>query len=126
MTTRNVGRLSGAIELATGIAVIGDPGLVVRLIFGVRLSGGGSALGRLAGFGLLSLGLACWSRGHDITLQAIRSLFIYNLLVGLYLAYLGVSGGFTGYLLWPGCLLHVLLALLMARPAYKDLARRIP
>jgi hypothetical protein len=81
MTTRAVVKLSAAIELATGIAVMADPGFVVRVIFGVALSRGGGALGWLAGFGLLSLGLACWPRGEVATLEITQAMFIYNLLV---------------------------------------------
>jgi hypothetical protein len=70
----------------------------------------------VAGFGLLSLAIAC-SPGKVADGQAIRALVVYNLLAGLYLGYLRVAGEFAGYLLWPACVLHVVLALLLARPA---------
>jgi hypothetical protein len=119
MTTNTLVRLSAAIEFATGVAVIADPGFVVREIFGVGISSGGAPLGRLAGFGLLTLGLACWPPGDHATPQATHALFIYNLLAGVYLGYLRVGGGFVSFLLWPACALHVTLALLMARPAFQ-------
>jgi len=119
MTARTLVRLSSAIEVATGVALIGVPDLVARLLLGVGLSGSGIAVARLAGLGLLSLGLACWPGGEDAAPQATRALFIYNLLAALYLAYLRVGAGFVSYLLWPACVLHAVLALLMARPAYK-------
>ena len=59
MTTRALARLSAAIEAATGLALIALPDLVARVLLGVGLSGGGIAVGRVAGFGLLALGLAC-------------------------------------------------------------------
>ena len=68
-------------------------------------------------FGLLSLAIACGPGGDDTSPQATRALFTYNLLAGLYLGFLRVGGAFAGYLLWPACILHVLLALLLARPA---------
>ena len=117
-TTRSLVKTSAAIEGATGIALITDPSFVVRALVGVGLSRGGIAVGRLAGIGLLSLGLACWAIGHEATPQATRALFTYNSLAALYLGYLRVGEGFLGYLLWPACGLHALLAVLLARPAH--------
>jgi len=119
MTTRTLVSLSAVIEAATGVALIADPGFVVHLLLGAGLSGGGIAVGRVGGFGLLSLGLACWPGGNNATAHAIRALCIYNLLAALYLGYLRVGGGFDGVLLWPACALHAVLTLLFARPAYE-------
>ena len=117
MTTRIVITVSGAVEAATGAALILIPELVSRMLLGVELGSAGIALARVAGFGFLALTIACWPRGDGGSRQAIRALFVYNLLAGLYLGYLRVGGGFAGVLLWPGCVLHVVLALLLIRPA---------
>jgi hypothetical protein len=93
------------------------------LLVGTDLSGGGIAIGRVCGFALLSLGLACWPSAI-VTAQAGWALLTYNLLTALYLGYLGVIGGFSGYLLWPACVLHALVALLLARSASETLRRR--
>lgn len=114
MTTRTLVMLSAAIELATGIALIVAPGFVVHVLLGADASGAGIAVARVAGLGLLSLGLACWPGSNDVTPRATRALFTYNLLVALYLGYLRVGGGFVSYLLWPACALHALLTLLLA------------
>jgi|SRR5271157_3130689 len=119
MTTRTLVLLSAAIEAATGVALIADPGFVVHLLLGAGLSGSGIAVGRVGGFGLLSLGLAGWPRADAATPSAIRALFAYNLLAALYLGYLRVGGGFDGSLLWPACALHAVLTVLFARPAYE-------
>src|SRR5271165_4292828 len=119
MTTRMLVMVSAAIEAATGVALIAVPDLVARLLLGTGLSGSGVAVARVAGFGLLSLAIACWSGGADTSPHATRALFLYNLLAGLYLGFLRVGGEFAGYLLWPACIVHVLIALLLARPAYK-------
>ena len=111
--------LSSAIEALTGIALIAVPAVVGRLLLGVELPGSGLAVARVAGFGLLALGVACWPKGNRPADQSVRALFAYNLLAGLFLGYLGAGGDFSGYLLWPAALLHVILALLMARPALK-------
>ena len=118
MTTKLITAVSAAIEAATGIALIAVPDLVAHVLLGVGLSDGGIAVGRVAGFALLSLGLACWPKADDVTPSAVRALFAYNLLVALYLGYLRVSGEFVALLLWPACVLHAVLAVLFARPAY--------
>ena len=118
MRTRTLVMLSAAIEAVTGVALIADPSLVARLLLGTGLDGAGIAVGRVGGFGLLALGLACWPSGDGPNTHATRALFIYNLLAAFYLGYLRVGGGFVSYLLWPACVLHAVLAILFARPAY--------
>jgi len=106
--------VSAAIEAATGVALIAVPDLVARLLLGTGLSGSGVAVARVAGFGLLSLAIACWPGGAHTSPHATRALFLYNLLAGLYLGYLRVGAGFIGYLLLPACALHVVLGALLA------------
>jgi hypothetical protein len=115
---------SAAIEAATGIALILTPGLVARLLIGAQLSSGGLAVGRVCGIGLLSLGLATWPRDRVETASATVALFVYNLLTSVYLGYLGGSGDFTGLLLWPACVAHALLMILLAGPTYRVLSSR--
>ncbi len=119
MTTRTLVIGSAAIEAATGVALIGVPDLVARLLLGTELSNSGIAVARVAGFGLLTLAIACWPASEDSSPQATRALFVYNLLAGSYLGFLRVGGGFAGYLLWPACVLHLLLALLFLRPIFQ-------
>jgi hypothetical protein len=115
VTTRRLTIIAAAIEAATGAALIAEPARVARLLIGAGLSEGGVAIGRVCGFALLSLGLACRPRRTVVTAQVASALLTYNLLTALYLGYLGAMAGFSGYLLWPACVLHVLLALLLAR-----------
>ena len=119
MTTRTLVIGSAAIEASTGVALIAVPDLVARLLLGAELSGSGIAVARVAGIGLLTLAIACWPGSEDSSPQATRALFVYNLLAGSYLGFLRVGGGFAGYLLWPACVLHLLLALLFVRPAFQ-------
>ncbi len=60
MTTKTLVIGSAAIEAATGVALIAVPDLVARLLLGTELSGSGIAVARVAGFGLLTLAIACW------------------------------------------------------------------
>lgn len=119
MAIRKVVAANAALEVATGVALMAVPGFAVHLLSGTDLSGVAIAVSRLAGVALLSLGLACWPNRDDATPQAIWTLFTYNLLVALYLSYLWLGAGFDGYLLWPACALHTLLAILLAAPAYE-------
>ena len=119
MTTRTLLALNAAIEAATGVALIVDPGLVIRVLLGVDLSGGGIAVGRVAGFGLFALGMACWPRGDQAGAEATFALFTYNLMTASYLCYLRIGEGFAGSLLWPAIALHALFTVLFAQMAYE-------
>jgi len=99
-----------------------DPAVVARLLLGDDLTGAGRALGRVAGFGLLSLGLACWPASaalHGVA-PAFRAMLTYNLLVTIYLLYLGISGEGFGKLLWPAAAIHASLTLLLVRAWFKE------
>lgn len=119
MTTKTLVTVSAVIEVATGLVLIVDPVLVAQALLDSDLSGSGVAVARLCGIGLLSLGLAGWPSGESVPAQALRALFAYNLLAAFYLGYLRVGGGFVSYLLWPACILHAVLALLMVRPVWQ-------
>ena len=125
MTTKTLVRLSAGIEAITGVALIASPTIVVRVLLGAALSHAGIAVGHVGGFALLSLAIACWPR-NDTAPQAIHGLFIYNLLAAFYFGYLKLGGAFVSYLLLPACLLHLVLTLLLARPAYQSLRHVAP
>jgi hypothetical protein len=93
------------------------PSLFVWLLFGAELSAAGDALGRLAGFALLALALACWP-GPGIAAQSIaafRALLLFSLLTTVYLLYLGIGSGPVGPLLWPASALHAGVAIFLGR-----------
>jgi len=109
--------LTAVIEAATGLALMAVPPVVVRLLLGGEISGASIPLGRVAGFGLLSLGMACWP-GRNATGNtgpALRAILTYNSLATLYLLRLGVGGEWVGPLLWPAVGVHGILSLLLAR-----------
>jgi hypothetical protein len=105
------------IEAATGLALMIHPQLLSHLLLGEEVSGAGVALGRVAGFALLALGLACRPGLEPASAYtpALRALLTYNLLATAYLAYLGIGGQSAGSLLWPAVALHAVLTFLLAR-----------
>jgi hypothetical protein len=117
ITMKRLTGLAAVIEAATGLALMIYPPLVTRLLLGDEVSGAGEALGRVAGFALLGLGLACWPglETAGVNILALRALLTYNLLTTLYLAYLGIGGRLVGSLLWPAVVIHAVLTILLAR-----------
>jgi hypothetical protein len=55
------------------------------------------------------LGIACWPG------PPLVRMLTYSAVVTLYLAYLGFAGGWTGVLLWPAVVVHLILTALLAR-----------
>ena len=106
---------AAVVEIGTGLALMIDPAIVVRLLLGTDVSGTGILLGRCFGIALLALGLACWPgrQRAESGSPAFRAMLIYNVLIALYLAYLGTVEHLRGLLLWPGVALHAVVALLL-------------
>jgi hypothetical protein len=102
-------------EATTGLFVLVEPALFVRLLLGVELASAGLAVARLAGIALLTLAAACWPSRNMPTgrTAGLRAILLYNAVVTPYLALLGVSG-LAGWLLWPAVGVHALLAVLLA------------
>jgi hypothetical protein len=92
-------------EAATGLALLIVPSLVARLLLGEHLAGAAVPVARVAGIALVGLGIACWPGPPQV------GFLVYSTAVALYLAYLGLSGGAAGILLWPAVTLHVSLSL---------------
>jgi hypothetical protein len=101
-------------EVATGMALLIVPSLVGRLLLGAELAGVSIPVARVLGIALLALGVCCWPGS-----TALCGMLTYGALVTVYLAYLGLLGGFTGILLWPAVVLHAVLTLLLARAWFK-------
>lgn len=119
--TKHLLRIASAIEMATGVALMFVPTVVVRLLLAGDLSGVSVPVGRVAGLGLLSLGIACWpgreSGERDST--ALTAMLVYNALVAAYLVVLGIRGFWVGPLLWPAAVAHCVLLVLLAGTALR-------
>jgi hypothetical protein len=121
MAPRWLWAATAVIEAATGLALILDPQAVAHLLLGADLPGAGIAVGRIAGIALLALGLACWiSRQDGNDRAALVAMLAYNLLVTVFLIYLGLGGELVGILLWPAIAIHTALTLLFAYVWFND------
>jgi hypothetical protein len=96
-------------ETLTGLALLLFPSLVFHLLFGAIVSGDGAIVSRFAGIALMSLGMTCWLG------KPLIGLLIYSAAVTLYLSIIGLGGGWTGVLLWPVVLLHLILSIVLAK-----------
>lgn len=96
-------------ETATGLALLIVPSLVGQLLLGVGFHGVATTVARVAGMGLIGLGIACWPG------PALIGMLTYSSLVALYLAYLGFAGGLAGVVLWPAVTLHLVLSIFLCR-----------
>jgi hypothetical protein len=114
-TSGKILAFAAVVEVGTGLVLMIDPAIVVKLLLGAEASGTGILLGRCFGVALLALGVACWpGRGRAASGSPMfRGMLIYNALIALYLAYLGTVGHLGGLLLWPGVALHAVVALLL-------------
>ena len=94
-------------EIATGLALLLAPSLVGQLLMGQELTGATIPLARVTGIALVGLGVACWPG------TPLLGMLTYGSAVALYLAYVGLTGGPSGMLLWPAVAVHVVLSLLL-------------
>ncbi len=109
--------VAAAIEAGTGLILVSFPSLFVRLLLGAELSELGQIVGRLAGFALIALVLACWPRAgtEGKAASSLPALLVFSVLIALYLIYLGIGGRFVGPILWPAVVLHSAVAIVLAR-----------
>jgi hypothetical protein len=107
--------VAAAVEIAAGVILAVIPSVAVRLVFGVDFTPAGTAICRIAGFGLFGLGIAGWPASAVANLTAVRGLLAYNVLAAVLFASLGIRGELVGPLLWPAAALHGALSLLLAR-----------
>jgi hypothetical protein len=109
--------LAAVAETTTGLALLVVPALVGRVLLGAELTGVAIPVARVAGIALIALGIAC------LPGLALLGMLAYSALVTAYLAYFGISGEWTGPLLWPAVVVHAVLTLLLAKAWFRS--RRI-
>jgi hypothetical protein len=102
-------------EIATGLALLGLPALVLASLLGIQSAPLDALfIGRLTGAALLAIGVAGALARDDARSPAQRGLLIgflvYNVLAALLFAYSGLALQMAGPALWPAVALHALLA----------------
>lgn len=114
-SVRKVLAFASVVELGTGLGLVTVPALVVGLLLGASDTGSLVPVGRVAGIALLALGLACWPsrRSSETRPAGYWGMVLYNVLIALYLTYLGTVGHLGGLLLWPAVALHAVVALVL-------------
>lgn len=105
-------------EAATGLALLVVPSLAGRLLLGEELAGVTVPIARVAGIALIALACAC------LPGKALIGMLTYSAAATLYLAYVGLVGGFNGILLWPAVVVHAIVTALLARAATGDKGTR--
>ena len=121
--------VTGALEAATGLALLVMPSVVVELLLGSSpgtLSG--VTVSRVAGVALFALGVACWLAREDAASRAAKGLvaamLLYNIGVVAVLVLAWTSSGPVGVGFWPVVLAHAGLAAWciagMATPTLED------
>jgi hypothetical protein len=106
---------AAVVEIGTGLALMLDPRIVVMLLVGANAPVEEIPMGRFPGIAIFALGLACWpsERHPQGGSPVFRGMLVYNVLIALFLIYLFTVGHFGGVLLWPGVVLHAVVALLL-------------
>ena len=109
--------LAAALEGATGLVLMTFPVTFVGLLIGAELSAAGATLGRITGFALFALGVACWpgARGTSNAAAQVRAMMTYGLLAAVYLFLLGLGGDLVGVLLWPAVAVHAAFTFFLTR-----------
>jgi Na+/proline symporter len=115
---KNLLALGALLEAATGLALLISPSLLVRLLLGAEIAGTGIVMSRFCGISLVALGAACWPR--TLRTGALCGMLTYNALAALFLVYLGLRGEWSGLLLWPAAILHVVLACLFTAAWFNE------
>ena len=108
--------VTGAIEAATGLALLGLPSLVVSLLLGGSLDAPAAlVVARMTGAALLALGVACLLARNDSNSRAaaglVTAMLLYNGAAVSVFVYARVGLGLTGIGLWPVFFLHAALAI---------------
>lgn len=107
--------LAALVEILVGVSFVLATNGQSQLVFGAPTEGTGSLFARLAGIGLIGLGLTSLPSNVAGTQRiAVRGLFIFNVAATIFFAWVGLATTFRGVVLWPVVILHAVLAIVLA------------
>jgi hypothetical protein len=120
--------IGGILEIVAGLGLLVAPSLAAMILLGASLDMPGVVIGRLAGGGLLALGIACWrARKTPLApagLGVSWGFLVYNIVACVVLAWAGVVLGHGALPAWGLSFVHgvlavaVLVALLQTRTRF--------
>ena len=102
------------IEIIFGASLVAVPDLPCVLLFAAKAEGLGVLLARLAGLGLLALGIAYLPSTATISRRSVVGPFVYNVGATILLVWVGVGTTWHGFLLWPAAILHAAITTALA------------
>lgn len=113
-------------EIGTGLALMVDPAVVIRLLLGESATGIVIPIAQFLGVALFAFGIACWPNTQRSThaTAAFRGMLTYNVAVAVFLGYQFIAGHVGGVLLWPAIVLHAVVAVLMLQ-AWRSEPRKL-
>ena len=122
--------IAGILESLVALALIVDPSGAASILLQSSLEAPGDVIGRIAGGGLLALGIACWYARKTPTAPASLGvawgLLAYNVVACVTLAFAGTSMASGGSLALSASALHGLFGVaLLALLILGDQAREI-
>ncbi len=106
---------TAVIEFGAGLALVCCPSAMAAFLLGAPIEGPTAlTVARVGGAGLLALSVACWLARGDANSRAakglIAAMLLYNVATVGILAYARIGLGLYGVLLWPGVVLHAMMA----------------
>lgn len=107
--------VTAVLVAGAGMALLVFPSSAVVLLVGAPLETPAAlTVAHVGGAGLLALGVACWFARDDSQSRAARGLvaamLVYNVGAVAILAFTGIGYGLYGVALWPGAILHAVMA----------------
>lgn len=109
------------VEIIVGASFLLVPNAQSQLVFGAIPEEVGVYFARLAGIGLICLGIACLPPNLAGTSRlAVRALLIFNIGATILFAWIGVATTFRGVVLWPVVILHAVIAIALALSLKKE------
>ena len=120
--------IGAVLEIPVGLGLLGMPSTLAALLLGAPVSGSGLVVARLAGGGLLALGIACWfarsTPGTQASLGVAWALLTYNIVACATLALLPPETGnqplALGAAILHGIIAAALFSALVVRSSKRD------
>ena len=108
--------VTAIVEIATGLALLGLPAVVLASLLGIQVAAEETlVVSRIAGAALLAIGVTSALTRDDTRSPTQRGVLIgillYDVLVALLLVYSALAVQLAGPALWPAVVLHTVLTI---------------